>query len=366
MNVQAQPTPRPAAPFRTMIVDCDIHPVAEAATIKRYLAPEWHDFLDRYAGFAKSPFAGLDPFAGIEPNIARRDSYPPNGLPGTDLPFMQAQHLDANNVEYGMLQPLTPNGGMQRNLEFGAALCRATNDWQLEYWAESEPRLKASITVAQDHVEAAVAEIRRCADNPHFAQIAMLQRATEPPGRKRYWPIYELAQEYDLPIGVHVGGHGGFPPMGAAGWPSYHIQQHQVTHGGFVAFLLSLIMEGVFEAFPRLRLMLVEGAFTWIPSFLWRMDSIWERMRSEAPYLKRPPSEYFREQVWVSSQPMDVYKDTDDLKQLIDWLGWDKLCFASDYPHWDFDDPRYVFPFELSAEQRQAVFSDNAKTVLRV
>lgn len=367
MNVHAQPAARPSSPSRPTIIDCDIHPVATPEVIKQFLAPQWHEFHDLYRGFSKSPFAGLDPYAGIEPNISRRDSYPPEGgLPGTSLSFMQAQHLDPNNVEYGLLQPLAPNGGMQRHLDFGAALATAVNDWQLEYWSQNDKRLKASITVVQDHSEAAVAEIHRCAANSDFAQVALLQRAVEPPGRKRYWPIYEAAQHYDLPIGIHVGGNGGTPPYGGAGWPSFHIQQHQAIHGGFAAFLLSLITEGVFEAFPKLRLMLVEGAFTWLPSFLWRMDKIWEKMRSETPNLKRPPSEYFRTNVWISSQPMDVYKDPNDLRQLIDWFGWDRLCFASDYPHWDFDDPRYVFPFEITPEQRQRVFSENSRTILRL
>ena len=366
MNEHAPIVRNPDAQIRTRIVDCDIHPAASSETIKRYLAPEWHEYHDRFRGFSRSPFAAMDPYSGIEPNAARRDTYPTDGgLPGSSLELMRTQYLDIFDIECGVLQPLAPTGNTQRNVEYGAALSRAINLWQLDRWTQDEKRLKASITVQQDYAEHAVEEIHRHAGNADFVQVMLHQRCSEPLGRKRYWPIYEAAQAHDLPISIHVGGNGGHPSAGGAGFASYHIQQHQLVHQGFTAFSLSLIMEGVFEAFPRLKVILVEGGFTWIPSFLWRMDSIWRRMRSELPYLKRPPSEYFRTNVWVSSQPMDVYKNNDDLRQIIDWIGWDRLCFASDYPHWDFDDPRYVFAFELTAEQKAAVFSNNAKAALR-
>lgn len=357
----------PTSPVQNGIVDCDIHPVCPPELLKTFLPAKWHEMHDLYRGASKGPFFGLDPYAGIEPNISRRDAYPPGGgIPGTDLAFMQEQYLNPHNVEIGLLQPLSPTGGMQRHLDLGVAMASAVNDWQLERWSQEDNRLRTSITVTQDHTEAAVAEINRLGKNPLVAQVGLLQRNTEPAGRRRYWPIYKAAVEHGLPIGVHVGGNGGTPPMGNAGWASYHVQQHQLTHGGFTAFAMSMIMEGVFEEFPDLKLLLVEGAFTWVPSTLWRLDKLWETMRSEVPNLKRKPSEYFASNVYVSTQPMDVYKNPADLRQIMEWVGWDNLCFASDYPHWDFDDPRYVFTFPLSAEERRKVFSDNARKFLRL
>jgi uncharacterized protein len=51
------------------------------------------------------------------------------------------------------------------------------------------------------------------------------------------------------------------------------------------------------------------------------------------------------------------------LRKLIDWIGWDRLLFATDYPHWDSDDPRYAFKCRLSETERRAIFSGNAKAV---
>ena len=63
---------------------------------------------------------------------------------------------------------------------------------------------------------------------------------------------------------------------------------------------------------------------------------------------------------------MDVFKDPADLRQFIEWIGWDRLCFATDYPHWDFDDPQHAFPLQMSQEQRRMVFTDNARAALRL
>ncbi len=359
---------RAAAPAKPALVDADIHPTMNsAAEALPFLDKEWHEFHLTYSGFPKLPFAALDAYAGIEPNIARRDSYPPSGrVPGSDLDFMRQQHLDPNNIEIGMLQPLAPNGGWQRNVEYGTALAACVNRWQLEAWAEPEPRLRASICVMQEDAESSVAEIRRHGNNPRFAQVSLGQRLVEPLGRKRYWPVFAAAQEFDLPIGIHGGGNGGAPVFGGAGWASYHIQQHQSIHAGMAAVMASLILEGVFDEFPRLKVILVEGAFTWIPTALYRLDALWSRMRSELPRVKEPPSEIFRRHFWASTQPMDVFDNPADLRTLMEWVGWDRLLFATDYPHWDSDDPHYVFPFPLAADLKEAIFNSNAKRVLRV
>ena len=84
----------------------------------------------------------------------------------------------------------------------------------------------------------------------------------------------------------------------------------------------------------------------------WRMDKQWERMRKEVPHLKRPPSEYVREHFWFATQPIEEPENPQHLSEVIDWIGWDKLVFSSDYPHWDFDDPRYTFKINLTERQR--------------
>ena len=51
------------------------------------------------------------------------------------------------------------------------------------------------------------------------------------------------------------------------------------------------------------------------------------------------------------------------LRQMLDWMGWDKIVFASDYPHWDSDDPRYAFKIRMSEQERRGIFAGNAETI---
>jgi predicted TIM-barrel fold metal-dependent hydrolase len=93
------------------------------------------------------------------------------------------------------------------------------------------------------------------------------------------------------------------------------------------------------------------------------MDKHWERMRSEIPHVKRPPSEYLRENFWFTTQPVEEPANPGHLADIIGWIGWDRLIFSSDYPHWDFDHPRHVFKFHLTDEQKAKVFRGNARAV---
>ena len=111
---------------------------------------------------------------------------------------------------------------------------------------------------------------------------------------------------------------------------------------------------------------MIECGFTWVPAMSWRMDKHWERMRKEVPHLKRPPSEYMREHFWFATQPIEEPENPHHLSEVIDWIGWDRLVFSSDYPHWDFDDPRYTFKINLTERQRSMIFRENAQALYRL
>jgi predicted TIM-barrel fold metal-dependent hydrolase len=183
-------------------------------------------------------------------------------------------------------------------------------------------------------------------------------------GRRRYWPIYERAQELGLPLGIHVGGYGGHAPTGG-GWPSYYCEEHQSNAHTMGSMLTSLVLEGIPERFPKLKIVFIEGGFGWIPSTMWRMDRHFDRFRSEVPHLKRRPSEYVKEHFWFTTQPIDEPDEARHLRSLIEWVGVDRLLFSSDYPHWDFDDPRFAFKTPLTEIERGKIFSSNARAVYK-
>src|SRR5207237_6441756 len=129
-------------------------------------------------------------------NAARTDACPPSGLvPGSDLDFMREQLLDRWELGLGVLLPLL-GAGKQLNLEWGGAMSRAANDWQVAEWLDPEPRLRASIVVTYEAPELAVEEIRRRASDKRFVQVELESRTLEPLGRRKYWPIYEAAAEH--------------------------------------------------------------------------------------------------------------------------------------------------------------------------
>ncbi len=353
-----------AAAARLSIADCDIHPARSSARdLYPWLAKRWQEHLETFGTAPRQGFAGGPAYPKSQPNAARRDAYPPGGKqPGSDLAFMQTQLLDANNVELGILNATGVNGQAFQHREFGAAYATAVNHWQVAAWTSREPRLKASIVVAYEDAEASVAEIERWAGHPDFVQVLLLSRTSEPLGQKRYWPIYEAAAQAGLPIGIHAFGFGGYPVTGA-GWPSYYIEDMTAHAQSCQALLSSMIFEGMLERFPTLKVVLIESGFAWVPSLAWRLDKLHRRLKQETPQLSRRPSEYIRDQVWLTTQPMEEPEPREHLLDTIEWIGWDRLLFATDYPHWDYDDPQHALPLKITDEQRHKFFVGNARAL---
>jgi uncharacterized protein len=354
---------------KTGFVDCDIHPVQRTPKdLHPYLSARWREHADTFGGHYCQGLIGQLPFPRMMAAGMRADSYPSNGgPPGSDLDLMQRQHLDAHGCETGFLVALTRSGMDERNLEFGAALTHAINDWQLHDWVGKDERLKAGIVVPQEYPEFAVQEIEaRVAENEAFRQVILSPRASEPLGRRKYWPIYEAAARNNLVLGLHPAGLPGGHPSSGTGWGSYYMQEHYTFGTSMVGNVVSLIIEGVFERFPTLKVAMIESGFSWAPSLGWRMDKQWERNRAETPHLKRPPSEYLREHFWFCTQPMEEPEEPSHLQDIIGWIGWDKLMYSSDYPHWDYDDPRVALNFKMTAPQRSGVLRDNARALYRL
>jgi uncharacterized protein len=350
---------RPAA---AAIVDADVHNTwPEPAALDPYLPARWRRLR---AQLGERLHAGAQ-YPRLNPAAARTDAWPAEGgLPGSSLALMREQLLDRWSVEHGILNPLLEAGELL-NLEYGAAFARAINDWQVAEWLEPEPRLRASITVPYEDAPLAVAEIERRADDPRFVQVLLASRTLEPLGRRRYWPLYAAAEAAGLPIGIHFGGAGGFPTT-AAGIPSFYFEEHAGMATAFQDQLTSLVFEGVFERFPRLRVVLIEGGFAWLLPLMWRLDRTWRMFRDELEHVTRPPSETIRERVYLTTQPIEEPPQPQLLARLLDRMGMDgRLLFATDYPHWDFDAPDRALPPVLGAARRDRLLRGNARALYR-
>ena len=361
MNIQLMDRVATDQKIKLAIADCDIHPTPKSVPVEiyPYLSKRWQDYMETYGIIYRQGFPTGPACPKGQPNAARRDAYPPRGgKPGSDLDFMRSQHLDPNNVQLGILNPLSCGQGVQ-NQDFSAAYCNAVNHWQIAEWTSKESRLKASLMVPYEDPSASVKEIDLWGGDSNFAQILLLSRTAEPLGQRKYWPIFEAACRVNLPVAVHAFGYGGAPVTGG-GWPSFYIEEMVGHAENTQSLLTSMVFEGVFERFPTLKLILVEAGFAWLPALSWRLDKLWNRMRAEIPHVTRPPSELIRQHVWLTTQPMEEPEPREHLLDTIEWIGWEKLLFATDYPHWDFDEPSRALPIRVGKEQKEAFFLKNA------
>ena len=164
-----------------------------------------------------------------------------------------------------------------------------------------------------------------------------------------FHPIYEAAERNRLALAFHHSA----AIQTAIGWPRYFVELHTLIVQVHQAQLTSLVFGGVFDKFPSLKAVFLEGGFTWVPSLMWRMDEQWKSLRAEVPWVTRRPSEVIRSHIRFSTQPMEDPEDPTDLLKMVEMMGSDRLLmFSSDYPHYDYDSPArsipHCFPHDLT------------------
>jgi predicted TIM-barrel fold metal-dependent hydrolase len=277
--------------------------------------------------------------------------------PGSSLAGMQRDALDAFGISLAICNPLT-GGQVAVSESMGAAICSAVNDWIIEHWLNKDVRLRASIVVPPQAPLLAVEEVERLAGDKRFVQILMPAACEMMLGRSYYWPIYDVAAKYDLPIGLHAGSMYRYAPT-STGWPSHYLHDYVANSQLFEDQLLSLISNGVFNRHPNLRFVLIESGVTWLPGFIWRAIKTWRGVRAEVPWVKRSPAEIIRENVRLTVQPIDAPRNSNVFDRIIEMIDSDNmLLFASDYPHWQFDGDA-VLPFGLPPALIQRIRVDN-------
>jgi uncharacterized protein len=345
------------SPHSFSLIDADVHNYPNSiADLRPFLSSRWQAYVDQSG--LKLP--GVSLYPKVFAAAARRDAWPPTGdIPGSDPAFAAEQLLDHWSIDCAILNPLVAASALH-NHDLGNAIARAVNEWTAAQWLDADPRWRGSIAVNIRDPEAAAAEIRHWAKDSRFVQVILLVRTPAPYGKREYRPIFRAAAECNLPVGIHFGG-GGDVPITACGWPSYYIEDHTTMTQAFETHVVSLVCEGVFCELPTLRVALIEGGFAWLPALIWRLDKNWRGLRSEVPWLTKPPGDYIRAHFRATTQPMEEPADPRHLLQIIDMIGRDDfLMFATDYPHWDFDAPDRAIPSAVPDAMRRAIMADNA------
>ena len=334
-------------------IDCDVHVnVPSMQALLPHLDEYWRDsVVDR--GMNSLDSISYPPNA---PLTARADWRGKGGEPANTLDALRTHALDRWNIDIAICHCLY---GVQLlySEDMAAAFAKAINDWVAKEWLDRDPRLRASIVVPMQNTEFAVAEIERCAPDPRFVQVLLLVMGDRPLGHRSFWPIYRAAEKHGLPIGIHAGSTFRHAPTGS-GWPSYHLEDSVLQASAFEDTLVSFLAEGVLQKFPGTKLVLMESGFAWLPTLLWRTNRSWRGVRTEVPWIDRPPAEIVRDHVRFTLQPFDV-PNGDVLNRIIDHVRSDELIvFSTDYPHWQFDGED-ALPDGLSDAMLRKILIDN-------
>ena len=335
-------------------IDCDIHPAVPAmAALLPYLSGHWRESVVQRGVHELNSIA----YPQHAPLSARPDWRIDNGRAGSDVESVRSQALAPFGTGIAICNCLY-GVHLLFSEDMAAAFAQAVNDWIAREWLDREPRLRASILVPPQDVELAVAEIERCASDPRFVQVLLLVMGDRPLGHRSFWPIYRAAEKHGLPIGIHAGSTFRHAPTGS-GWPSYHLEDSVLQASAFEDTLVSFLAEGVLQKFPGTKLVLMESGFAWLPTLLWRTNRSWRGVRTEVPWIDRPPAEIVRDHVRFTLQPFDV-PNGDVLNRIIDHVRSDELIvFSTDYPHWQFDGED-ALPDGLSDAMLRKILIDNS------
>ncbi len=339
------------------IIDTDIHHnISSVYDLVPYLPDQWKRYILDYNW---KPEERSVPFYQIRKATKyRMDTVPEDGsTPGSNYQLLKEQLLDKYNINYGILTGWFYEATVAKGwYEFATARASAYNDYTIEHWLEKDKRLLGSITVPKDP-QAAVREIERVGSHPQMVQV-MLGISDFAWGDPYFHPIFEAAYKHGLAVSMHlsssISAQGGDFLRYYVAWRSLHPQAYMTQ-------VISLITNGVFDKFPDLKVALVEGGFEWVPFMMHRMDSAYKGLRQETPWVKRMPSDYFRDNLKFTTQPWDDLTAHQFLN-VIDMMGSEEMImFATDYPHWDFDSPERTLPKQIPDSLRQKIMYENAR-----
>jgi predicted TIM-barrel fold metal-dependent hydrolase len=207
--------------------------------------------------------------------------------------------------------------------ELRRASFRAFNDWAAEYCGYDPKRLLGCALIDVDDVEAGARELERAVGmGLHAGMITGSPLDGQPYSGIGYDLLWATAQDLDVPLSLHVstGRSRHVEPVPFVGPVTHALYEVQAS-------LAHLVIGGVFERFPRLKVILAEIDVSWIPHFLYRADHFFTRFRDRTGF-SLLPSGYVRRNVWATFQD-----EGETIPFAAALFGVDRLLWASDFPH---------------------------------
>lgn len=294
-----------------------------------------------------------------------KDFHYMDGPRGAYDPHERIKQLDADGLDAAVLYPTLGLlwEGEVNDPRLALAYNRVYNDWIADFCSHYPDRLYGAAHISLIDVDAAILELKRITKlGLKTVMMTPFPANGKAYGDTYYDPFWTVAQDLQIPVGLHVVAR---PDFHGSKW-----YDHTTFHGSAVYFLsvtlgfdiqasfVSMIEGGTLERFPRLKLLVLEVGAGWVPHFIERMDSKWDHSGFMTAS-KRPPSEYFRRQVWVGA---DV--DESMIAPAATRWGSDKFFWSTDFPHFDgFPDALNTLKNgikELPPPDQQNILGDNA------
>ncbi len=274
-------------------------------------------------------------------------------------PKVRLEVLDSEGIDVAVLYPSVGlMFGLYQDPEVAAAICHAYNDWLAEYCAADPQRLVGVALLAQQNPESCATELDRCVNELGF--VGGMMRPNRIQGITVDDPVYEelwsRAQDLDVPITFHEGYLGGVEIVGLERVRNYataHVMSHPME---MMTAMVTLATAGVFNRYPRLRFGFFEAGCSWAPFWVERIEEHYELMPGDFKggdiHGALRERAYFTFEIDEAGVPATAE------------LGFgDRLCFASDYPHFDAVYPGVVKTLRdrhFGTELEQKILGDNA------
>jgi predicted TIM-barrel fold metal-dependent hydrolase len=288
------------------------------------------------------------------------------GEPGShrEVSLVRAE-MEAIGIDYQIVFP-TPmlQLGMHPDSQVEVEVAWAYSRWFTERILTEDPRIKTMIYLPFNEPEASLRFVEYFSGKPGVAGFMVTAARYKPVHHNAYTKVYRALEERNMPLGFHAifhesermfEGMNKFLSVHALGFIFYNL-----------VHITNIVINGIPERFPNLKFMWIEGGLAWIPFLMQRLDNEYMMRTSEAPLLKKLPSEYMRD-MFYTTQPMETH-DLDALKTTFRMINAEtQLMFASDYPHWDFNLPSTIFDLPFLTEQaKRQILGENARRVFNL
>src|SRR5437879_2720943 len=255
------------------------------------------------------------------------------GKPGGFDPHKRIPDMDADGIDAAFLYPsLGLFSGAIHDPQLAAAVCRAYNQWLADYCKPYPERLFGVAMLPMQSVDLAIAEMRFAKKELGFRGGFLRPNPYDGKmiNHPDFEPFWAAAEDLDFSIGFHEGASSGMPTVGVdrfEGRGAQHIISHTME---MMRACLAVIWGGVGDGHPKIPIAFLQSGGGWIAPWLDRMDRHFDDQGFNDSGLKTRPSDLFRRNCWISFEPVEG-----SLKVLADYVGPNKIMWATDYPHSD-------------------------------